>query len=701
MTKGAYWALTPWRIPQRLEFIRQRDAALARAAVLEAFVGRERALMEARDQGHSSAAAEELDLFDDASVADAAGAPVDAIVEAAPAGDEVVDALSAAKFCIGLLRERSDVRQRFPRALTGGISGEFAEWIKTDGGRELGLSAEAAALVVDVLGSDVPARARQVFLSADLTRSILPHGLTPAGLKSLFWWFMRYGAQESSLQLHEVWWLFLEAVERPHEELQQAFHFTPDWQRRHPDGSTVFGREAFAAWFARAYGARGDWLDTTGWPEKHEPAAQLRTAFWAREAWRRVHPRALADASEAQALLDWLRTPDSGVQGAASRWCNALGAGVATDMVRTGANVMAHFCYPSGLRVSAESLVAGMTANGVPVSLRDIRTDVEDDPCHVRFDGMEHHDVTIVHTQPEPFFREAYRRAGIFERVPRSYRIAYWYWEFDSAPESWSDFARDVDEVWVATEFVARGVRKRVNVPVRTLFPGVKLGHFTPREKTDFGLDESAYVFLFTFHMMSVMERKNPLGLIRAFKKAFTPNEDAALVLKVSFGERHPQQLQELREACEGARITVIDEVFSPDKVLSLMHACDAYVSLHRSEGLGLTMAEAMLMGKPVIATGFSSNVDFMDDSNSLLVPYELVKLAEPIPPYDAGMEWAEPSTEQAAAHMRKVYENREWARELGARARESAMANLSVEAAGQRILQRLEEIRTLRSSGG
>lgn len=701
MAKGAYWALTPWRMPKRLEFIRQRDAELARAAALEAFVARERALQEARDQGHVSAPAEALDLFDDLSVASAAGLPVDVVIDAAPDGAEVVDSLSAVRFCIGLLRGRQDVRRRFPRALTGGIAGEFAQWIEVEGRREFGLSAEAAKLVVAVLDSDVAARARQVFLSADLPRSILPHGLTPAGMRSLFWWFMQHGAQNSSLQLHEVWWLFLEAAERPHEELQQAYYFTPDWQRRHPDGGTVFGCEAFAAWFARAYGASGDWLDPTEWPEKQDAAAQLRTALLARASWRRLHPRALADASAAQALLDWLRTPDSGVRGAALRWCNALGAGVAAEMVRTGANVMAHFCYPSGLRVSAESLVAGMTANGVPVSLRDIHTDVEDDPFHVRFDGMEHHDVTIVHTQPEPFFREAYRRAGIFQRVPRTYRIAYWYWEFDSAPESWTNFARDVDEVWVATEFVARGVRKRVDVPVRTLFPGVKLGHFTPRDKTYFGLDKSAYVFLFTFHMMSVMERKNPLGLVRAFKQAFASTENAALVLKVSFGERHPQQLQALRKACEGARITVIDEVFSADKVLSLMHACDAYVSLHRSEGLGLTMAEAMLMGKPVIATGFSSNVDFMDDSNSLLVPYELVKLAEPIPPYDAGMEWAEPSTHQAAAHMRKLYENREWARELGAKARASALANLSVEAAGRRISQRLEEIRALRSGGG
>ena len=102
----------------------------------------------------------------------------------------------------------------------------------------------------------------------------------------------------------------------------------------------------------------------------------------------------------------------------------------------------------------------------------------------------------------------------------------------------------------------------------------------------------------------------------------------------------------------------MIDQVYSPDEVLSLMDACDAYVSLHRSEGLGLTMAEAMLMGKPVIATNFSGNVDFMDDTTASSCPHELVKLGRPIPPYDAELQWAQPSEEHASQLMRRVYEN-------------------------------------------
>ena len=226
------------------------------------------------------------------------------------------------------------------------------------------------------------------------------------------------------------------------------------------------------------------------------------------------------------------------------------------------------------------------------------------------------------------------------------------------------------------------------------------LAPFQARDRAYFNLAAGRFTFLFTFHMVSVMERKNPLGLIRAFKMAFRADEPVTLVLKTSFGDRHPVQMQELRDAvADFPGITIIDQVFSSDDVLSLMHACDAYISLHRSEGLGLTMAEAMLMGKPVIATGFSGNMDFMDDENSLLVSYERVKIGKPIPPYDAELEWAEPSVEHAAQLMRRLYDNPEYAREIGARGKLSAEVNLSLESAGRRMANRLAEIRTLQRS--
>ena len=245
---------------------------------------------------------------------------------------------------------------------------------------------------------------------------------------------------------------------------------------------------------------------------------------------------------------------------------------------------------------------------------------------------------------------------------------------------------------------MAQGLRERLAIPVRTIFPGVRLGSYQRRDREYFGLEPDHFTFLFNFHMNSVMERKNPLGLIRAFKSAFRADEPVTLVLKTMYGNRYSEQIKELRQAAEGWSIRIIDQTYSPDEVLSLMDACDAYVSLHRSEGLGLTMAEAMLMGKPVVATGYSGNLDFMDDSNSLLVPYELVTLGREIPPYKAYFEWAEPSTEHAAQWMRRLFDDPQWARDIGARGQASAKISLSLETAGRKAAARLSEIRAQRT---
>ncbi|WP_431125049.1 glycosyltransferase family 4 protein [Variovorax paradoxus] len=699
--KAIFWLMTPWRMPQRLRFLRERAEREAKAQALELLLEQEQARLEALRGGRSIASISDLDLCSDADALDAVNLPRDQIIWSPVSADAVVDRGSAARFCIDLLRHRKDLYARFPRALSNAGEGDFVAWLKSEEGfRESGLTEASAKHFASLFLEDFSARARQTLFANERIRKILPHGLTPVGRRSLFRWFMQYGRDPAQLQLEEVWWLFLQAAENPQLEVIRAYLFTPQWQQQFPDALTVFGWDKFSDWFVENYGADSHWMDPAIASEYYKPALQVRLAYQARAEWQTEHPSALSDDQGARAFIQWLASGKvQGISKVASQWCRNLDAlTLAPQLLEPGANVLGHFCYPSGLRVSVESMTQAMALVGIQTSLRDLRTDAMDDPNHLRFDGPEVYDVTIIHAQPEPFFTQAYARADVSERAPRTYRIAYWYWEFDTIPESWDESARQVDEVWAATEFVARGLRKRLSIPVRTLFPGVQLAPFEVRDRAYFGLEEGRFAFLFTFHMVSVMERKNPLGLIRAFKMAFPDDEQVTLILKTSFGDRHPVQFQELCDAAAGANIVVINQVYSPNDVLSLMEACDVYVSLHRSEGLGLTMAEAMLMGKPVIATNFSGNVDFMDDSNSLLVPYELVKLSEPIPPYDdAALEWAEPSTEHAARLMRRVYDDQGWARELGARAKASAETNLSLYSAGQRIARRLDEIKAMR----
>lgn len=695
--KGVWWLVTPWRMKQRLRFVRERQEAKAEQEAVERLFEREQDRLRSVSAGGVQTAT--VDLFDLQGIARAFGVGADSMSWAAVAPDAIADRPTAARFCIDLLRARADLRAQFPTALSDGAHGAFARWIAEAGADSLGLSHAARAQIAELLASDFSRRARQAFLTSDEVMAVLPHGLTPAGRIGLLEWFVRRGRKVAHLGLEEVWWLFFRAAEDPVRELQEAFRFTPQWQQLFPDGLTLFGRERFAAWFAQTHGVVADWVDTSTWPLPTEPAADLRIGYWACEAWRQAWPRALVDVDQAKQWIVWLGSSASGLPGFTRQWCRSLDVDrIGAELTTPGANLLGHFCYPSGLQVSVQSLAKALALNGVALSLRDVNIDDRDEPQHARFHDMEVYDVTVVHVQPEPHFRHAYERSGLSARAPRSYRVAYWYWEFETVPQAWTELAAQVDEIWTATEFIARGLRERFRQPVRTLMPGVSLAPYTKRSLAHFGLDAGRYTFLFTFNMMSVMERKNPLGLIRAFRQAFRPDEPVSLVLKSSFGDRHPEQLQQMRDAVEDASIHIIDELYSSDEILSLMDACDAYVSLHRSEGLGLTMAEAMLMGKPVIATRHSGNVDFMDDANSLLVDCELVPLGRDIPPYGAELEWANPSEAHAAQLMRRLYDDQAQAKALGQVAMQSATASLSLEVAGRRIMQRLEEIQRMRA---
>src|SRR5262249_27272136 len=156
-----------------------------------------------------------------------------------------------------------------------------------------------------------------------------------------------------------------------------------------------------------------------------------------------------------------------------------------------------------------------------------------------------------------------------------------------------------------------------------------------------------------------------------AFRRAFRRSEPVRLVLKCVNAESDPSGFAALRAAAAGASIAIVDGYAATDSLHNLMAACDAYVSLHRSEGIGITIAEAMALGKPAIATGWSGNTDFMDVSNGFPVSYRLVELDQTVGPYPAGEVWAEPSVEHAAELMRFVVDHPDEAHARGERALE------------------------------
>jgi glycosyltransferase involved in cell wall biosynthesis len=207
-------------------------------------------------------------------------------------------------------------------------------------------------------------------------------------------------------------------------------------------------------------------------------------------------------------------------------------------------------------------------------------------------------------------------------------------------------------------------------------------------ELTKLGLAPDAFAFLFMFDFHSVIQRKNPFGLIEAFRRAFPEKGDAVLLIKSSHADA--AAVREMVRAARGANIKIVDTVLTREEINALYALSGCYVTLHRSEGFGLTPAEAMLAGRPVIATGYSGNMDFMSADNSYLVRYKLVELEQEYRPYEKGSVWADPDLDHAAELMRHVYENREEARLVGEKAREGVLSHLHPDVVREIMIRRL-----------
>jgi Glycosyl transferases group 1 len=275
------------------------------------------------------------------------------------------------------------------------------------------------------------------------------------------------------------------------------------------------------------------------------------------------------------------------------------------------------------------------------------------------------------------------------------YSVGLWFWEVSRFPEQWRGSFSLLEEVWAPTEHVAQALRPLATVPVNTVRIPVRSPALAPRSRAELGLPDEQFVFLFSFDYLSVFERKNPLAVIEAFRLAFAPGEGAHLVLKCINHEHDPRAHADLcRAAAAHPDIDVIDRYMSPSDNSGLTALSDCYVSLHRAEGFGLGMAEAMALGKAVIATGYSGNLDFMNAANSMLVDHRLVPIGPDAPPYPPAGEWADPNVEHAAALMRQLFDDPAGARELGVKAAADITRTHSPAAAGEILNRRLESIR-------
>jgi glycosyltransferase involved in cell wall biosynthesis len=274
------------------------------------------------------------------------------------------------------------------------------------------------------------------------------------------------------------------------------------------------------------------------------------------------------------------------------------------------------------------------------------------------------------------------------------YAIGLWYWELEAVPAWMTAGLRYVDEVWVGSDFIRDALARVSRVPVLTVPPPVAVRPGGPEvTRADVGLPDG-FVFGFMFDHNSTMARKNPLGLIEAFSAAFAPGEGPQLVIKAINGGHWPENHARLLAAAAARPdITIFESYLPPQQNAAFTGLFDCWVSLHRSEGFGLTLAEAMSWGTPVIATGYSANLDYLDDRNGYLVPWSETTVGAGVACYPEGERWAEPDLAVAAALMREVWSSPEQAAERGERGRVTMTTRYGAQAIGRVARTRLEQI--------
>jgi len=412
----------------------------------------------------------------------------------------------------------------------------------------------------------------------------------------------------------------------------------PDLQRAFPEPLGA-DRIAFIRWLV-TYG-RGEYCIPRSWirPVRRSlaPRERLRALAW--WAWNRAWRRSSSPASQPQ--IDFGRSA-----AVAKHEPTPLEGPLPT----AGLNVIGWTEAPTGIGQACRGNLLAAGEAGLPTSVwtlgdtgRPLRRDsglpYEVSLFHVNADMMP----IVLHEMP----------LGL---TAGRYQIGYWFWELSYFPLSFGRSFSGLDEIWAPTRFCENAFRSISPIPVRHVPPCVAPLDPRPVNRGAWPIPGDAFVFFFSFDVLSVTARKNPWAAIAAFERLRgRTGRQVHLVLKMNHAETDAALSQELEHRLKGQPTTIVRQQLSRHEVLDLTAATDCYLALHRSEGLGLPLIEAMQLGKPVVATEYGGVTDFLDRTTGYPVPFRLVPLDQSYGPYPVGAVWAEPDIDAAVGGMIEV----------------------------------------------
>ena len=366
---------------------------------------------------------------------------------------------------------------------------------------------------------------------------------------------------------------------------------------------------------------------------------------------------------------------------------------------RTGMNIVGFLTADLGIGESARCMVRAADAAAIPAALVPLKLN-----CKNRMGDLTYADrlqdsnpygANVIHIDP-PVARDIDHHHGP-EFMRDKFNIGYFAWELPEFPDAWMASLDHFDEIWCPSDFVRESIALKAPMPVLTMPHAISFAR--PAEDTavlrrKFGLPADRFLFLCLFDFNSYTARKNPRAAIAAFRASGLAAEGASLVIKVHNADSNPADFAALNESVRDLPGTVIlSGTFSRADVYALEAACDAFVSLHRSEGFGLAVAESMYLGKPVISTDWSATSEFLGAENGYPVRNSLVTLSENNGPYSKGSVWADPDVAHAGEQMRRIVSDRPEALRLGAAARRTIEERFAPAVVGTRYKRRLAAI--------
>ena len=362
---------------------------------------------------------------------------------------------------------------------------------------------------------------------------------------------------------------------------------------------------------------------------------------------------------------------------------------------REGINVFGYHGVPFGLGQAVRSTTEILRCTCVPRILFDFTH--EDFAASLarnyQCDICSPYNVNMLQINPQEMDL-LIRHFGADFFMPR-YNIGYWVWEQHPTPREWRHACAYVNEIWVPSRYVrkaalAGGVKKNIRVmPHCVELPQLPAGDI----RDELGIPRTAMLLLCLFDMASTEERKNPLAALRVMRAATAGMRDIFVVVKVRKPDMNPAAMRDIKQALDGMPHRIITDTMEKTELFRLIRSSSAYVSLHRSEGFGLFLAEAMALGKPVVATGYSGNMDYMTVDNSYPVKYELVRCPCHCHPYHRGSWWAEPDEHDAVRVLRNVLLFPEQAASVGNKAAADMRQHFSAQAVSVLAGKALDEI--------